>query len=99
LEVKTKPTRIGGLVEKVLNDLGLKKRVEEYRVIENWEQIVGKAVAENVIPVGVERGRLVVGVRSSPWMMEMRMRENDLMERITEWAGENVVKEIRFVRI
>jgi predicted nucleic acid-binding Zn ribbon protein len=93
------PIRIGGLVDAVLEQLGLRDRVEEYRVVEAWEEIVGEALAKRVQALRIERGRLVLGVQSSPWLMEMRMREHEIMERIAERVGEGIVKEIRFERI
>ena len=69
------PIRIGGLVESVLGQLGLRDRVEEYHVVESWNDIVGESIAAWVEPLRIERGRLVPGVKSSPWLMEMQMRE------------------------
>ncbi|OGF98041.1 MAG: hypothetical protein A2Z06_04445 [Candidatus Glassbacteria bacterium RBG_16_58_8] len=87
----------GPTIERVLKELGLKKRVDEWRVVAEWEDIVGKAISERAVPVSVERGQLVVQVNSSPWLMEMKMRERDILKSIAERVGEGVVKAIRFV--
>jgi len=89
--------KIGPLLGRVVRELGLQKRIEEYKVIEEWERIVGSAIAERAEPVMVERGRLVVKVKSSPWLLEMKMRETDILEKIEERLGEGVIREIRFI--
>ncbi len=89
--------KIGPLLGRVIKDLGLQKRIEEYKVIDEWESIVGRAIAKRVVPVTVERGRLVVKVTSSPWLFEMKMREADILGKIGERLGEGVIREIRFV--
>ncbi len=89
--------KIGPLLGRVVKELGLEKRIEEYRVIDEWESIVGSAIAERTEPVMVERGRLAVKVKSSPWLFEMRMREADILDKIAERLGEGVIREIRFV--
>jgi len=93
------PIRIGGLVESVLGQLGLRDRVEEYHVVESWNDIVGESIAAWVEPLRIEGGRLVLGVKSSPWLMEMQMREREILDRIEEYAGKGIVREIRFERI
>jgi predicted nucleic acid-binding Zn ribbon protein len=95
--MKGRIEKLGPLVGKVLDGLGLQKRVEEYRVIEEWERIVGKVIAERAEPVQIARGRIVVQVNSSPWLMEMKMREREILEKIAEAVGNGVVREIRFV--
>ncbi len=89
--------KLGSLVGKVLDGLGLQKRVEEFKVIEEWEQIVGRVIAERTEPVQVVRGRVTVRVNSSPWLLEMKMREREILEKIAVAIGDNVVREIRFI--
>jgi predicted nucleic acid-binding Zn ribbon protein len=89
--------KIGPLLSHVLDELRLSKRLDEYRVIEEWEEIVGGAIAQRAVPIAVERGRVVVQVRSSPWLLEMKMREQDILKRIGEHLGEGVIREIRYV--
>jgi len=90
--------KMESVLENVLRKMGLRRRIEEYKVIEEWENIVGKVISEKVMPLGVERGRMVVQVQSSPWLMEMRMRKEEILKRIEERVGEGVIREIRFVQ-
>ncbi len=90
--------RLGCLLEEVMMKLGIKRGVDEHRVVEKWSEIVGKVIAERATPVGVERGVLTVQVDSSSWLMEMRMRSGDLLKKIGEAVGEGIVHEIRFIR-
>jgi predicted nucleic acid-binding Zn ribbon protein len=89
--------KLGPLVKNVISGLGLQKRVDEYRVVEEWEKIVGKTIADRVVPLTVDRGRLLVEVHSSSWLMEMKMRERDILRKIEGQVGEGIIREIRFI--
>jgi predicted nucleic acid-binding Zn ribbon protein len=90
--------KVSDIVGDILGALGMEKRVYEYRVVTEWKEIVGEVIAGRVIPVGIDRGRLILKVKSSSWMMEMRMMGEEIKRRVCSHIGSEVVQEIRFVR-
>lgn len=61
-----------------------------------WPQIVGATLAKYCEPVGYERGRLMIWVKSSARMQEIRFFENDLKAKVNEYVGKQWVRGIRF---
>ncbi len=61
-----------------------------------WPQIVGPTLAKHCEPVGYERGKLMIWVKSSPRMQEIRFFENDLKKKVNEHVGKEWVRSIRF---
>jgi len=61
-----------------------------------WSQIVGTTFAKYCEPVGYERGRLFIWVKSSARMQEIRFFEDTLKTKVNEYVGSPWVKAIRF---
>lgn len=87
------PVRVGALVSEFLSGLGLAEGVERASVVARWAELVGPQIARVADPVGFERGTLFVDVRSSAWLMELRMMERHILARL------NAGRRHRFDRI
>ena len=61
-----------------------------------WPQIVGDTLAKACEPVGFERGRLLLWVKSSARMQEIRFFEDQLKAKVNEYVGKPWVRSIRF---
>jgi len=77
-----RPTRVDSLVERVLRGRGVLEGVERASVVPHWEELVGAEIARVAKPVGFAGGTLFVEVRSSAWLMELRMLERQMLERL-----------------
>ena len=89
--------KISDILESVVRDLNLEKGIAEHRAIMLWEKAVGSEAAAHAVPREVARGRMVAAVDSSAWLQELRMREREIIKRINELIGEEVLSEIYFV--
>lgn len=61
-----------------------------------WPQIVGETLAKYCEPVGYDRGRLWIWVKSSARMQEIRFFEGTIKEKVNEHVGRSWVRGIRF---
>lgn len=61
-----------------------------------WEQVVGPSLGKECEPVGYERGRLYIWVKSSVRMQEVRFFEAELTEKINKFLGQKWVRQMRF---
>lgn len=61
-----------------------------------WPQIVGKTLGAVCEPVGFDRGRLYVWVRSSARMQEIRFFETTLKKKINDHVGREWARSLRF---
>jgi predicted nucleic acid-binding Zn ribbon protein len=61
-----------------------------------WPQIVGETLGRVCEPVGFDRGRLFIWVKSSPRMQEIRFFEDQLKTKVNEHVGRSWCRDIRF---
>ncbi|MFW6039897.1 MAG: DUF721 domain-containing protein [Gemmatimonadota bacterium] len=91
------PTRVGRALERYLERSGLAERVDQAAVVPEWEACVGERIAEATRPLRVSNGVLFVAVRSSAWMMELKLMEREILERLDADRERRRIREIRFV--
>ena len=94
---KQGPMRVAEALAGYLKKSGLGDRIEEASAVEEWASKVGDRIAEVTEPLHVNNGTLFVGVRSSAWLMELRMMEADVRRRLNEGREKGRVRRIRFV--
>jgi predicted nucleic acid-binding Zn ribbon protein len=95
--VKEKPAKLGDALQSYLQDSGLQERIEEAGVLPEWEERVGAAIAAVTAPVRVSRGTMIVAVRSSSWLMELRLMEREILRRLNDGRQRGRIERIRFV--
>ena len=94
---REKPVKLGDALQSYLRDSGLEERVEEAAVLPEWETRVGSAIAAVTLPVRVSNATLVVAVRTSAWLMELKLMERDILRRVNEGRERGRIERIRFV--
>jgi predicted nucleic acid-binding Zn ribbon protein len=90
------PTPLGQALEKLLDATDLGERIEEARVVPEWEQRVGEAIARVTRPSRVSRGTLFVAVRSSAWLMELKMMQSEILRRLNAGRKRGRIESIVF---
>lgn len=88
---------IAEVLQLSLARVGLDRRLEDYRIFEGWDEVVGPTIARNAQPCRLDERRLVVVVRSSAWLQELGLLRRDLCRRLNQWMGREVIGEIFFV--
>ena len=94
---RSAPTRLSALLDQTLARIGLDRRLDDYRVWQAWDEVVGRTISRNAQPVRLDGSRLIVTVRSSTWLQELSLLQRELVVRINEWMQREVVREIFFV--
>lgn len=89
------PQRIGDVMQRVLGELGWDDGMSAGRVLAEWDDIVGPAIAEHCSVVSLDEGVLVVTADSSAWAAQLRMLSAQLITTINERVGRNVVEDLR----
>lgn len=93
----TKPTKVAEALAGYLRKSGLGDRLEEVSAVDEWAERVGDRIAAVTEARHVENGVLFVAVRSSAWLMELRMMEADVRRRLNEGRSKGRIDRIRFV--
>lgn len=90
------PESVGTIIQGLIDNLGLKKRLDQERVVQQWSAIVGKTVARRTKAMRIENGRLYVNVDRPTWRNELILRKKDIIDKINSTMKNQVVKDIIF---
>ena len=90
------PEAVGGVLGRVLDDLGLSREMTGWRAVEAWPELVGARVALHSRAVAFRDGTLHVEVEGSAWMQELGYLKRDLVRRIQRHLGSEDVRDVRF---
>lgn len=82
------------LLGNAMRSTGLGKRLQEYRAVEAWSEVVGELVAEHSKATGIREGTLFVDVTSSVWMQELQLLRGEIIERLNAHLGRAYVKQV-----
>jgi hypothetical protein len=91
------PVPLGNVLRPYLHRAGLVPRIRENRLIEAWEQIVGKGVAEATEPARLQDRTLQVKVANSVWMQELQFHKKLMLQKVNEFLGEPLLQDLRFM--
>ncbi len=71
-------------------------KLGEAEVFARWAELVGNTVAQQAEPERLEKGRLVVRVKTSTWRHQLLFMRRDLIVAINGRIGQKVIREIVF---
>ena len=69
-----------------------------HTTLSHWADIIGEMVARRVRAVAIKDGKLFLYAPDATWKNEMRMTMPDTIQRVNNYAGGRLVKEIIFAR-
>ncbi len=71
-------------------------KIYKYNLMELWEQVAGKIIANISCPEGVKDGVMSVVVQDPVWINQLHLIKNELIKRVNEIDSENSISDIRF---
>ncbi len=92
-----KPTPIKEILEDLTRSMGLKKRMDEERIILCWKDVVGERIGTHTKALKVRRGKLFVEVKSPVWMNELIFLKREIISKLNLRLKSKVVSDIIFV--
>lgn len=95
--MKKGPEPLGDALQRFLAETNLGEKMEKASIVPEWPEKVGEAIAAVTTPLRVSGGTLLVGVRSSTWLMELSMMEREILRRLNEGRQRGRIERIRFV--
>jgi len=81
-------------IREYLKESRLEKPLKERQLVQSWETLLGKSVARSTSKIYLREGKLFVHLNSSVVKNELFMLQDEILRRLNEAAGEELVKEI-----
>ncbi len=87
----TLPRPLTEVLDQVLASLGVPSGDVVVKISAHWTDLLGAEVAPHVTPLSVEHGRLTMVADSPAWASHLRWAEADLLRRLTDLIGPDIV--------
>jgi len=84
------------ILDKTLQSQGMDKRLRQESAVVHWEDIVGEKIAKASKAVKIDRGTLLIEVKSCAWKQQIQMLKPDIIKKLNAQLGGDIVKDIRF---
>ena len=97
MKKKEGPKQVREALQKYLDKAGISEKIEAASVVPEWPKLVGEGIAAVTTPLRVTNGVLVVGVRSSAWLAELKLMEREILKQLNAERGKGKITAIRFV--
>ena len=81
-------------INKLIESYQLRGKLTETQLNESWEQLMGKVIAKYTRSLQLNNGRLVVKLSSSVLRQELSYNKSQMIERLNEHFGEEVIKDL-----
>ncbi len=90
--------RAGELVDKLLKGLGLDERLQQYRALIIWDDVVGPQIAARTRPVRIREDVLEVNVDQPTWMQQLQLMKPKILTRLNAELGKAAIKDLYLKR-
>lgn len=85
-----------GLIDKLMRAYNLDGRMDEMNIINNWEKIMGKAVANRTKKVSFRNRIMYLELDSSVMREELQNGKSIVILRVNEYAKKNLIEDVYF---
>ena len=85
---------LGGLVGRVLADLGLESSARVLRIAERWEEAVGAEIARHCQPTALRGEVLEATVDSSAWCQQLQLESPAILAALRQVAPDDAPREL-----
>ena len=91
---QTNEEPIGDVLQHWLNAQGYKTTINEMRIREVWQKVVGESASEQTQKVWIDKKRLVVFVKSPILRNELIYQKSNIRVALNDFLGEDLIEEI-----
>ena len=88
----------GDLVDKLLKGLGLNERLQQYRALIIWEEVVGPQIAARTRPIRIREGVLEVNVDQPTWRQQLQLMKPKILAQLNAELGKATIKDLYLKR-
>ncbi|HEY9167179.1 MAG TPA: DUF721 domain-containing protein [Candidatus Kryptonia bacterium] len=89
--------RVGDLIKEFSQQEGVSERLKAYKVVAEWEEIVGAMIGKNTEISRIENGILYIKAANSAWRNELVFMKPTILKKIRDSYPESGVNDIFFI--
>lgn len=93
---RTNSESVGDLIRQYLRQQGLEAPLNEYRLIQGWEHVMGPVIARYTANLAIRNQTLHVQLTSPVLRQELMMQRRELTARLNAYVGAQVITDIAF---
>ena len=94
---KRRPEKVSSILKAALKRKGIDKKIDKYKFVLYWKEIVGEEIASRTKPECIRGGSLVVKVSDATWANELSFRKSFILKRLAEYFdGQDVPTDVQF---
>lgn len=94
---KSEVQTIGEAMGDMLDAFKIKKKFNQTHIIESWNELMGTAIARQTREIFFKDKKLFVRIDSGALKQELSMHKSMVVDKLNNFIGEEVVKEVIFL--
>ena len=91
---RSKTISLADAIKDFVREMNMEGKLNEIGLINSWEEIVGKAISSRTTNIYIKDQVLYVHLNSSVVRNELLMLRQELMEKLNQKAGTEVIRDI-----
>jgi predicted nucleic acid-binding Zn ribbon protein len=91
---RSKTISLAEAIKDYVKEMNMEGKLNEVGLINSWEEIVGKAISSRTSNIYIKDRVLYVHLNSSVVRNELLMLRQELMEKLNQKAGTEVIRDI-----
>ena len=84
------------IIRKILKNPKLSKRLDNIKIIEIWNELIGSNLEKYILDSKVYKGKLYIKLKSSTLRNEFTYKKSELLKQINNRFGKQVIDDIIF---
>ncbi|MBI5804512.1 DUF721 domain-containing protein [candidate division TA06 bacterium] len=92
----TRPESVGPILDRLLKNLEIDKKVDEGQALLIWAEAAGPKMAVRTRAESVYRGRMTVLAQNPAWVQECTFMRIQIKDKLNKMLGREIIKEIVF---
>ena len=85
---------LGDAIQHFINAMGLRPKMLEADIIANWEEIVGKMIAQHTLDLSLNKKKLTLRFDNAALKQEMSYSKSNLIDNINERFGREIINQV-----
>ena len=87
---------LSNVMRKILKNPKLSKRLDNIKIIEIWNELIGSNLQKYVLDSKVYNGKLFIKLKSSTLRNEFVYKKSELLKQINKSFGKKIIDDIIF---